>query len=673
MTRTGTMAPRVYATGDTGMRTRLHRLVQIASLACLAAIVLTVPPVMGQPNDDSRTGANLPNPLICESHGSIVEGSEGTKSHDPVAWKEADLRAMAAQERAKDEIRARTPKLECQKPCELFLGGASWQTENKDSGVTWRWRVDYLCSKPPPPPVINRTMPPQGSSSTARDGGGGGSSSSGGAESPPDYVLSALTTRCKPCQSIVDRIKEAAADEAKLEQRDRAVQGKLKAAMLLNNAAEANALEAEAAQIASQLAQDRTFIKVMMQNLEDCEHKKCPQQTNENRVNPEFPFTHTGRPTTGYYPPDTGGTTTPSGNGSAPAAPASPAGSSKGDLTVPPPNRSHRSTIVRGRSIIVGGGNENPTAPPPSQVGGEGGSNPTSPPPSQAGGGAGSGCPGSGQCESVHSSVPARVAQGTITPVSFTALGGTTAINPYFVGQVTKVTFVNQSLQDLPNGSVRSNLDEKPDAVRLTIDDAANIGGVVIAGTAGTVVMLLKSAHASPVAAQANTNTLVPLRGQLMIGNGNVNDTLLTPPGAVNQSAAPASQSVTIAGQPAQTVAVRSNAIAFQASNVPPAQTGSEPVTLNGSALQNVPCWSYQVSVQPVTAVGETVPVMVQVMGLGSSDTVTFQFTPQPGQQITPLTATITGSQASAPIPVAQLSSDRPGPQAFDVVATKTP
>ena len=153
----------------------------------------------------------------------------------------------------------------------------------------------------------------------------------------------------------------------------------------------------------------------------------------------------------------------------------------------------------------------------------------------------------------------------------------------------------------------------------------------------------------------------------------NLEDTLLTPPGAVNQSAAPASQSVTIAGQPAQTVAVRPNAIAFQASNVPPAQMGSEPITLNGGALQNVPCWSYQVSVQPVTAVGETVPIMVQVMGLGSSDTVTFQFTPQPGQQITPLTATVSGSQASAPIPVAQLSSDRPGPQAFDVVATKSP
>jgi hypothetical protein len=659
--------------GETGMRTRLHRLIQIASLACLAAIVTTVPPVKGEPND-SRTGANLPNPLICESHGSIVEGSEGTKSNDPVAWKEADLRATAAKEHAKDKILARTPKLECQQPCELFLGGASWQTENKDSGVTWRWRVDYVCSKPPPQPVINRTMPPQGSSSTSHGGGGGANSSSGGTPSAPDYVLAALTTRCKPCQGLVDRIKAAAAqdaiDDPKLEQRERAVQGKLKAAMLLNNTAEANALEAEAAQIANTLAQHQTFIKVLMQELQDCEDKNCPPPKTENRVNPEFPFTHTGQPTTGYNGPGAGGTA-PSGNGSAPAAPASPAGGSNGDLSHPPPHRSHRSTVVRGRSLIVGGGNENTAAPPPSQVGGGGGNNnPATPPPSQAGGGAGSGCPGPGQCESEHSSVPARVAQGTITPVSFTALDGTTAINPYFVGQVTKITFVNTALRDLPNGSVKSKVDQRPDAVRLTIDDASNVGGVVVAGTAGTVVMLLKSAHAGPVA-EAKATTLVPLRGQLVVGNGAVNETLLTKPGVLDQNAPPASQSVTIAGQPAQTVATRLDAVAFQATNVTPA--ASEPVTLNGGAPQNIPTWCYQVNVQPVTTVGESVPIMVQLVGVRPGERVTFQFTPQPGQQITPLTATVSGSQASAPIPVAQLSSDRPGPQAFDVVATKSP
>jgi hypothetical protein len=269
----------------------------------------------------------------------------------------------------------------------------------------------------------------------------------------------------------------------------------------------------------------------------------------------------------------------------------------------------------------------------------------------------------------LHSSLPKFVQQGTVTSVNFTAVEGTTAINPYFVGQVTKVAFVNLAHQELPDGAVKANIDQAPDAIRVTVPDAHDVGGIIVEGSAGSVGIFIRP---EAMSALLSSRSVVPEQGAMMIANGGVNDTFWTAPRLVDPAAAPGANSVLLAGTPAQIVAVRADGVAIQASGIAPPATGSDRVSVrNASGVTTeaiVPAWGYNVSVQPVTTVGETVAIMLAVTGLSADDTATFRFIPQPGQHIEPLSVSVHGSQAASA--VAQLSSDSVGPQAFDVAAT---
>ncbi|MGE0668852.1 MAG: hypothetical protein AB7O49_20035 [Sphingomonadales bacterium] len=262
------------------------------------------------------------------------------------------------------------------------------------------------------------------------------------------------------------------------------------------------------------------------------------------------------------------------------------------------------------------------------------------------------------------------------TTVPFTALDNETVVTRGAIGDVESVTFVAVDGTRMPDKEAEAKVVTDGDSIRIDAGDAARVGAIIIGGTAGTVELFRpKRATPRPVVPGPQTGVVVQ-DGDLDIRNGVVRETLRVPPSVTDPAASPARHQVSLGGQPLHPVAVREGEIAVTASGVPIDAAGDVPLRVTGpdgaSTEAQVPAWAFNVTVQPVTQVGQTVPVMFQAQGVKPGDGLAIEFLPGPAQTITPKQLRLDGAQlAGGPRPIAQLTAKVPGPQALNVRVTR--
>jgi hypothetical protein len=250
------------------------------------------------------------------------------------------------------------------------------------------------------------------------------------------------------------------------------------------------------------------------------------------------------------------------------------------------------------------------------------------------------------------------------TTVAFTALDGETVIDRRAIGEVQSVTFVAVDGRRLAEQEKQARVTADAGTVRLDAGDAAGVASIIVGGSAGSVELFRpRRAPASPRAAPDIQD------GSLDVRNGAVRDTVRLP-GATAQP--PQGYRVTVNDRPVQAVAVRQGEVAIAGRDVPMPTEGRSNVAVTDPAGRttsaSVPSWGFTVHVQPVTYVGETVPVLFDIEGVEPERTVQVTLLPAPGQQVTPLQVTLSGDQLSGgPRRIARLTANTPGPQVLNV------
>jgi hypothetical protein len=591
----------------------------------------------------------LPEPLLCPSSGIAAEGYTDLKkvrqrhTHTLVDEMEAES-TEAMGEAMVREFSAHAFGKTCQGDCDLFFDAFPLFNRRAANRDRSEWLIKWACVERQHE-IVNRVSPP---------GGGGVGAGGGGTPAPQDHSVmpsdpSGTTTHCLKCMELVLSIRDVARELASDEHKARQVRSEMESARARGDSAAADALAQEAGTLSSYIASNLAWLKVLWKKLVDCEKEYCPENA------------------TAIVPPP----------------PNRPPGASGGDAS------------GGGASGGASGGTSG------GQPGGESGGTPGGQPggtPQGPSGGSGKGelktmAPGSPQSSENRSAIPypdtywphgPAIPQGSVTPVTFTALDGTTSINSLYVGRAQSVSFLALDRTPLPQNAIDAKVDKSDDAVRVTLVDAAKIGGIVVAGTNGTVVVF-RQARARGLAAptaRGGIAWLAPnpaaqtsraVTAPITVNNGHVEGTLLAAAG--DPSASPARQSVIVGGVPANIVAVHAGEIGIQADGVPEPSAAAVIVETRNAAGQvasaSLSAWGYSVSVQPVTHTNDWIPIMVQLYGLGTGDRVQLTFVPGPGQQIAPLQVVLDGGAAPAPAPVAQLSAEHVGTQLFNVTALR--
>ncbi|MEN3976382.1 hypothetical protein [Emcibacter sp. SYSU 3D8] len=261
------------------------------------------------------------------------------------------------------------------------------------------------------------------------------------------------------------------------------------------------------------------------------------------------------------------------------------------------------------------------------------------------------------------------------TAVSFTALDNETVITRGAIGDVQSVTFVAVDGTRMPDKERGAKVTTDDDSVRLDAGDAVGVGAIIIGGTTGSVE-LFKPRRAPPASATGAEPVITPQDGDLDIRNGAVRETLRVPDSATDPAMSPAQHQVTLGGQPLTPVAVREGEIAVTGSDVPLSAAGDVPVRVtapDGTTTEaQVPTWAFTVTVQPVTRVGQTVPVMFQAQGVEPDDRLEVELLPSATQTVSPSRVTLDGGQlAGGQQPIARLTAQVPGPQVLNVRVTR--
>jgi hypothetical protein len=257
------------------------------------------------------------------------------------------------------------------------------------------------------------------------------------------------------------------------------------------------------------------------------------------------------------------------------------------------------------------------------------------------------------------------------TAVTFTALGGETVIDRRAIGDVQSVTFVAVDGRRMADKELSARVTTGQNTVRLNASDVAGVARILIGGTAGSVELV----GATTPSPSRPVSGLVIQDGTIDVMNGNLHETVQVPNAMTGPAATPDQYRVTINNQPVQPVAVHQGEIAVTGQNVPQPTGGSSAVSVTGpsgaTASGQAPSWGYDVQVQPVMHAGQTVPVMLQLFGIGASERVLVEFVPGAGQSINPGQLTLSGAQASAMQPVASLTAQIPGIQKISVRVTR--
>ncbi len=260
---------------------------------------------------------------------------------------------------------------------------------------------------------------------------------------------------------------------------------------------------------------------------------------------------------------------------------------------------------------------------------------------------------------------------GPITSVGFTALDGETAVNKEFVGEIETVEFVALDGGTVEPEKVDADVEVHGDSVNVNLGDATRVGGIILTGTGG-VVKLLRDGGLNP---HPGPEGVEPADGVIDVRNGRAGETFSVEPGCTDLGLAPQAHTVSVGGVEASAVATRAGQVAVVARGLEPTLTGQYPVTVAAPAGRAVsgacPGWGYEVQLPPATRTQAWVPITAVVFGLDPGAQVTFQFLPEPGQEISPELVTMPAAELVAPTPIAELRADKAGPQALRVAVSR--
>lgn len=262
------------------------------------------------------------------------------------------------------------------------------------------------------------------------------------------------------------------------------------------------------------------------------------------------------------------------------------------------------------------------------------------------------------------------------TAVPFTALDTETVIDRRAIGDVQSVTFVALDGKRMADKEREAKVTTADEQVTVDAGDAVGVASIIIGGSAGSVELFKPKRTAPPPAIKGPRPTLSIQDGDLDIRNGMIRETVRVPDMFTDISVPPTWHQVSINNHPVDTLAARRGELAVTGRDVPMPSGGKSTVQIrapDGGIVQGqVASWGFRVDVQPVTFVGQTVPVMFQLQGVGDSERVLVELMPGPAQTVTPTRVTLSGAQLIGGVhPIARLTAQVPGQQVLNVRVTR--
>lgn len=252
------------------------------------------------------------------------------------------------------------------------------------------------------------------------------------------------------------------------------------------------------------------------------------------------------------------------------------------------------------------------------------------------------------------------------TVVQFTSLAGTTEVNRRAVGSLQGVYFVAADGAPAESSEVEADFSVHEHAFSLDFPATPKILGVVLYGTAG-VIEIMQDLRTPAVTG------IGPRDGAIDIRNTVVRETLITtgPNGQGLITGPIEDYGITIDGQPTEIIAAQPDQVTIESHGISGNATGQSEIVLTdrgGTVASGVAdSWGYNVSAPEVTRQDVWVSITMQVFGVDPQELMRVTLTPTEGQEIEPGSVLLSGSEAQEPVAIAQLRTQKPGPQQFYV------
>jgi hypothetical protein len=257
--------------------------------------------------------------------------------------------------------------------------------------------------------------------------------------------------------------------------------------------------------------------------------------------------------------------------------------------------------------------------------------------------------------------------------VEFSSIVGEIFVNPGFSGRIGNVRTLLRN--GLPGGKPGVEVTKSRDGwERIIVHESEfNARSFIATGEKGTLKVTVSDKEAP------SESDKIKSLNELTIGFGQLKATFLAPI-TISQ---PSSFGIEVldynGGQfiSGEVIAVKDNEIAIKFENLPSSvvsKDGTIRVSLKESNERflnaDLKAWGYNLLV-PETDVGMEAPIKAEVFGLPGEAQVKFIFTPLSGQEITPLTRTLTVQEINSGEPLATLVTSIPGAQPLSVSVEK--
>ncbi len=257
--------------------------------------------------------------------------------------------------------------------------------------------------------------------------------------------------------------------------------------------------------------------------------------------------------------------------------------------------------------------------------------------------------------------------------VEFSSIVGEIFVNPDYSGRIRSVRTL---LRDgLPGGRQGVEVAKSSDGwERIIVHESEfNARSLIATGEKGTIKVAVTEKEAP------SWSDKIKSLNELTIGFGQLKATFLAPmtisqPSAFGIEVLDYKDGRFISGE---VIAVKDNEIAVRFENLPSgvfSRDGTIRVSLKESKERflnaDLQAWGYNILV-PETDIGRESRIKAEVFGLPGEARVRFTFAPLSGQEITPLTRTLTVQEVNSGEPLATLVTSIPGAQPLSVSVEK--
>ena len=258
------------------------------------------------------------------------------------------------------------------------------------------------------------------------------------------------------------------------------------------------------------------------------------------------------------------------------------------------------------------------------------------------------------------------------TSAAFVALDEKTAVNEEYFGKTISYAFYAVDDREIDEKEV-ATITKKPDGTQII--DLFNPKVVKIA-IIGALAKAIISGRDIPGIVEADSGEIISKSGDIRINpDGSIKETISV--GDAVEIDKLQDYEIFINDSPVDIVAARENEISIDGYGFAPSETISDSGTVkielrrpDGTITkQEVPCWMANINMEPVTRVGSSSAIRVNIEGVPSNQVVDIHFMPEPGQKITPQHISARAGDLKGVI--ASVTVSKVGPQRLNAIITR--